>query len=451
MKTFLSFVVIIWAALFTKPVFGQCPEAYFLHFEHQVDLNAFYTNHPDCVDFSGGIQVSSYITDLSPLMNLRSIKGGFDIQGTLLTSLNGLQNLKSVGGIGFTQNSLLFSLQGLENLEEITESGLYISHNPLLSSLEGLSNSLKKIEGSLSIKTNHELSSLEGLRGLKVLEGGLDISDNPKLTSLDGLNSLDSIGSRMLETTLYGGDFSISGNGSLKGLQGVNKLKFIGGNLYISYNPEIKTLSGLENVQRIYYGLSVFGNHSLQDLPLIQLKSIGTAIDISFNDSLRTLRGLETLEEIGTYIRETGSINITDNPQLIDISGIRNIKPDLVSNLYIRENPLLSFCRYRSICGKINSIGITGRVVSGNKGDCLDLEVLRPVCQDLCPDVLSVSSPLNDYVGDGVLQQAANRILATNKIEGLSIISYGAPVIELNPGFKVESGAVFTAQIGGCE
>jgi hypothetical protein len=70
-----------------------------------------------------------------------------------------------------------------------------------------------------------------------------------------------------------------------------------------------------------------------------------------------------------------------------------------------------------------------------------------------CQNEVTLVSPSDDYVS-GTYQKAASssagKITATNKLTGTSNVIYRAKAIELNPGFKAESGTVFLAEIGGC-
>jgi len=69
---------------------------------------------------------------------------------------------------------------------------------------------------------------------------------------------------------------------------------------------------------------------------------------------------------------------------------------------------------------------------------------------DPCPPSLSISQNITSSIP--VTYRAAQRIEATNLIKtGAAVIFQGGASIELLPGFQVEKGAVFRAQIGGCK
>ncbi|GGD46866.1 hypothetical protein GCM10011514_08580 [Emticicia aquatilis] len=70
-----------------------------------------------------------------------------------------------------------------------------------------------------------------------------------------------------------------------------------------------------------------------------------------------------------------------------------------------------------------------------------------------CLTLLPLMSPANDYTAGVTVNNASStngKITATNKITGTANVSYLAKAIELNPGFKVDNSAVFSAQTGGC-
>ncbi|HLO42807.1 MAG TPA: M36 family metallopeptidase [Leadbetterella sp.] len=66
---------------------------------------------------------------------------------------------------------------------------------------------------------------------------------------------------------------------------------------------------------------------------------------------------------------------------------------------------------------------------------------------------VNLVSPTDDFTSLNVTKTASNvngKITATNAITGNSRVNYNAKAIELNAGFKADSGTVFLAQMGGC-
>ena len=67
--------------------------------------------------------------------------------------------------------------------------------------------------------------------------------------------------------------------------------------------------------------------------------------------------------------------------------------------------------------------------------------------------LVSLASPNDDFSRGTVLRTASSingKISASNKVTGTTNVSYRAKTIELNAGFKADSGTVFLAQNGGC-
>lgn len=71
-----------------------------------------------------------------------------------------------------------------------------------------------------------------------------------------------------------------------------------------------------------------------------------------------------------------------------------------------------------------------------------------------CPQTLTLASPTDDISTGTSLKQASATtgiINASNKVIGTGTnVSYQAKVINLNPGFKSDTGSIFKAELGGC-
>ncbi|MFN3848822.1 MAG: 3-coathanger stack domain-containing protein [Spirosomataceae bacterium] len=70
-----------------------------------------------------------------------------------------------------------------------------------------------------------------------------------------------------------------------------------------------------------------------------------------------------------------------------------------------------------------------------------------------CSTLVTLVSPADDYSSGTVTKQAsstAGKIVATNAVTGTANATYQAKAVELNAGFKAESGTIFKAEIGGC-
>lgn len=70
-----------------------------------------------------------------------------------------------------------------------------------------------------------------------------------------------------------------------------------------------------------------------------------------------------------------------------------------------------------------------------------------------CPNIANVTHPSDDYNNINEILYASSsggKIQASNWVTGSSSVKYISPVVVLNPGFKVDLGAVFEAKNGGC-
>jgi len=96
--------------------------------------------------------------------------------------------------------------------------------------------------------------------------------------------------------------------------------------------------------------------------------------------------------------------------------------------------------------GKLDDYGIWNRALN-------QTEIANLNNSGTCPALLALESPIDD-ISAGVYSKIASRtngkIIATNKIIGIAKLTFNAQTIELNAGFKVSGGAVFTAEPGGC-
>ena len=182
------------------------------------------------------------ITDLTPLSQLTSIYGAFEIRNCpLLTNLNGLHNITVSGNDaldGFILRDLpsLTSLSALSNLTAITGEFTIRTCNSL-NTLTGL-NSLDTVHGSVIIRDNAILQNFNGLSGLIYIGETLEIIGNPQLIDISALSNVNTI-----VGGVEGGVF-IENNIMLSNLTGLgNNLTTIGSNLDLVLNGSLTLCS----------------------------------------------------------------------------------------------------------------------------------------------------------------------------------------------------------------
>lgn len=233
----LSVALLFSSIQYTK---AQCPTVA-LTFATQADVNAFPATYPTCTVIPDGIDVKimgSDITDLSPLSQITSILGAFEIRNCpLLTNLNGLNNMTVSGNDpldGFILRDLpaLTSITALSNLNSITGEFTIRTCNAL-TSLNGLNN-LTTVNGSVIIRDNATLQNFNGLNALNYIGETLEIVENAQLNNITALSNVNTI-----VGGIEGGIF-IEANTVLTNLTGLgNNTTMIGGNLDILLNDNL--------------------------------------------------------------------------------------------------------------------------------------------------------------------------------------------------------------------
>ncbi len=317
------------------------------------------------------------LINLSGLNKLKTIGRDLDIlNNDNLISLDALENLKSIGGqLKIRHNDALTNLFGLQNIDphsiqSNTYYNLQIFDNPLLSvcNIESICGYLDSENPDVLIydnapdcntkdeikaicqltqdcPTNLTFTSQEQIDeyttnypNCKDLQGYLIIKEsNPgSITNLNGLSSIRTVGKH----------FNVLHNTLLENLNGLENLSSIGGSFELLYNDELNNLSALNQLKFINGKLKINNNDSLDELyGLTNLKTIGRSLEVLNNDALETIDQLENLETIG------GLLSIRHNDVLSTLKGLENINYLNIHSLEIYDNPLLSQCNIRSVCG----------------------------------------------------------------------------------------------------
>jgi Leucine-rich repeat (LRR) protein len=233
--------------------------------------------------------LDALLDSIAPLKDSAfAIGGNLTIHDAPFANLERLEGLTQIrGDLSISDNSSLSSLQGLNQLSHI-DGKLYIEGNSALVSLDGL-DSVETVEGDIAIE-NNGLLSLEGLARLKTAHANLRIKNNPQLTALFE-DKTDSI-------TIHK-NLSISGNGALTTLAGLEKISTIGRDLYITENPSLASLTGFSDHLVIVQKLVVRAN------PLLPYDTI-----LNFIDSLK-FTGRAEIEDNG-YMVPSDRITFVD-------------------------------------------------------------------------------------------------------------------------------------------
>ncbi len=132
------------------------------------------------------------------------------------------------------------------------------------------------------------------------------------------------------------------------------------------------------NCNEIEGDMTINGNDITSLNGLSFLTSIGGDLFIHGNNVLPSLTGLENLTSISS------DLWIFNNTILSGLGGLNNIDAESITNIYIRYNPLLSYCDILSICDYLTSPNGTV-TISNNYSGCNTEEEILAACEIQCP------------------------------------------------------------------
>jgi hypothetical protein len=237
--------------------------------------------------------------------------------------------LKTAGSIVATQLPAMEMLLGLDKVEvvgaDVTGTSLELANNQVLKTIGGL-RSCSKFEGALVLQKNPVLATLEGLQkltelgcpdcqGRNILGDSILIYSNPELKSLSGLENLHGE---------LAGAISISNNPKLISIEALKGIRNAGANvagtsLELVNNKNLKDLVGLDDIQAVLQG----------------------AINVQGN-GISSLKGLCGVSGVAGQDLSKMSVNILNNEQLTDISCLSHLGGALKGGLNIAGNPIES-------------------------------------------------------------------------------------------------------------
>ena len=109
-----------------------------------------------------------------------------------------------------------------------------------------------------------------------------------------------------------GGDVKVSYNSSLKSLSGLEALTSVSGSLDLSENPTLESLSGLDGLSSVGGDLVVSANGVLMSLSgLGGLRSVGGSLNVYSSAARVSLLGLGALSSVGGCLQLHGSGALT--------------------------------------------------------------------------------------------------------------------------------------------
>lgn len=140
----------------------------------------------------------------------------------------------------------------------------------------------------------------------------------------------------------------------------------------ISYSLYAQTVHRVTNSMNLQ---TIIDNANNGDIILVEGGNYGN-LNIANNNNLSNVNALSNLESIGGYIY------IGSNATLIDISGLANIEPATIEDLYIQENPSLAVCNLPNFCTYFSNPS-NPRDIIGKKTTCINSAAVVATCT--CP------------------------------------------------------------------
>jgi hypothetical protein len=346
---------------------------------NQSYLNNFSSIYGDCQIIAGNLDISGIgVSDLSNLENIVEVRGYIKIHDCpSLTNLDGLDNVAAIYDyIQIENNEVLTDISGLSGINPSSIDSLIIKDNAELSNCSIAnfcdyrlsSSSVVNIEnnndGCITLDefeiacfgevldwvflTQSEIDEFPAnCVGCNIINGNVLIEGND-ITNLDSLQSIEQI----MGYLNIGGD---TGNPNLVSISGLENLSFIGNELVINNNSSLTTLNGLLESENA--------------MQLSDLESVGGNIEITNNNSLVNLIGLEELNSID------GDLIISDNDELVSLAGIENLSYTGISSLTITSNPMLSLCSVLSVCNYLDETSAIVNILNNAEGCSSEEEV----------------------------------------------------------------------------
>jgi len=257
------------------------------------------------------------LTNVDGLNNLTSVGGDFNLERNELIQVNGLTLLTNVGGyVALRSNPSLTDISGIENIVGSDGKVLYITPNQytikannslnFCSSTWDLKDINGDIEDDMSLVCEIEIVPTEIQQLMSVLDLKCSVTSSEFVTHYDESTgvydtSLDCSYQEMIDEDLakftilneIQGSFSINDN-NLTTVEGLVNLKTIGGYFFME-NNHIEDISGLSN-----------------------LRSVNGILNFSAN-LMPDLDGFSSLTTV------QGAVEMYNNPNLVDISGLTSL------------------------------------------------------------------------------------------------------------------------------
>jgi len=236
------------------------------------------------------------------------------------------------------------------------------------------------------------ITNLNGLNQIEVSLAAIEIRNNSNLTTTSGLNLL-----------YAGSDLIIRNNSKLIDISSFSNLDTILGEFTIRTNSLLTNLTGFSSLKHVGMGAIVRDNAALTSLNgLNQLTSVEGILEIVEHPNLTDVSALSNLLLVTGDPLE-GALVIDLNTSLTSLNGLGNNNTEILGDLFITGNTVLSDCAVQSICNYLNNppLGAVSTINLNLTGCNTEAEILNQcvfvsIIEQNNYDVLSVyPNPFN--------------------------------------------------------
>ena len=267
-------------------------------------------------------------------------------------------------------------------------------------------NNIRSIEGSLIIN-NTQLVTISNFNNLNAVLNNIEISDNARLTEIIGFN-------RLLDLSFL---FSVENNPRLVILDGFNRATDVFGNFILNGNTALETISGFTRLAAIHNAMAINDSPVLNSIPSFNNIILINWFIQFYNTGLTEIIGFDNLTTIGGGVNETLGLNISNNQNLITISGF-NCLERIAFDLLIQDNPLLE-----SVIG-LSNLERVDQIVTIRNNDALSslngLQNLTTIASTGYETTVVLEVLNNPQLSDC---NALCQLLSSNGVTGLTNIS----------------------------
>lgn len=213
-----------------------------------------------------------------------------------------------------------------------------------------------------------DITNLSGLNQILISYAPIEIRNNPNLTTTAGFNLV-----------FAGSDLIIRNNPLLSNISSFNNLDTILGEFTIRTNNSLTDLTGFSSLKYAGMGAIIRDNASLTSLNgLNQLTTVDGIFEIVEHPNLTDVSALSNLTLItGDPIE--GAMIIDLNTSLTSLNGLGNNNTEILGDLFITGNTVLSDCAVHSICNYLNNppIGSISTISLNQIGCNTETEILN--------------------------------------------------------------------------